>query len=500
MIILLHDIDSQLDQAFVNGEKIDLQSVSTFDHMKELAQKYPQEWIGWSDKKSEAAEWEELKAKAPTKFTAVSKGKPPTFLEGIGYVEDSPFINFKPNQFYPTWLMSSDQGIIHASVINLENEYQPLGLWEYDLNVLTRILQPKGLFCYSNLDTTTADKKHSALLYQFVAQTKKKQWIFFLLLCHIIYEKRFSFYALAKAIFKSRLDLRVDFSSLQKTLSTADEKEDYDVIIPTMGRVEYLKDVLHDLAAQTLKPRQVIIVEQNEDTDATSDLGYLKSEQWPFQLSHDFIHQTGACNARNRAIDKTMSPWVLFFDDDIRVESNFFNRVIINLVESKAKALTFACLQKGESEDQKDYLQWAFFGSGCSIVHRDVIDKCEFDMALEHGYGEDVDYGMQIRNAGYDIIYAPQIQILHLKAPVGGFRKPQIFPWTEDSVQPKPSPFIMYFRQKNFSQLQLKGYKMVQLFKTYRKLGTRNPLKHFSIFSKQWEQSQFYASKLMKAQ
>jgi GT2 family glycosyltransferase len=34
----------------------------------------------------------------------------------------------------------------------------------------------------------------------------------------------------------------------------------------------------------------------------------------------------------------------------------------------------------------------------------------------------DNDFGMQLRNQGHDVLYLPEPQILHLKAPMGGFR------------------------------------------------------------------------------
>jgi GT2 family glycosyltransferase len=40
-------------------------------------------------------------------------------------------------------------------------------------------------------------------------------------------------------------------------------------------------------------------------------------------------------------------------------------------------------------------------------------------MALEFGYGEDTDFGMQLRNKGFDVIYFPDLKITHLKAPMG---------------------------------------------------------------------------------
>ena len=71
-------------------------------------------------------------------------------------------------------------------------------------------------------------------------------------------------YAFAKACFIKSQKLILDLESLQKTeLSVRTESFYYEVIIPTTGRAIYLKDVLNDLAAQTMVPKNVIIVEQN---------------------------------------------------------------------------------------------------------------------------------------------------------------------------------------------------------------------------------------------
>ena len=75
-----------------------------------------------------------------------------------------------------------------------------------------------------------------------------------------------------------------------------------DVIIPTIGRSNYVHNVLKDLAQQTHLPKRVIIIEQHPDPASTSDLDFIYSKSWPFAIKHQFIHQTGACNARNLAL------------------------------------------------------------------------------------------------------------------------------------------------------------------------------------------------------
>ena len=417
----------------------------------------------------------------------------------LGYVEDTPFINVSNAVAYPTWIKSTTAFAIHASLINqLKDQLNEKDSLLYWINSISKLARPLGVLSYQipiyhlqegQFDTTT--------LYRFVKQHYKTRWIFILLMCHMWYESRIPLYAFAKAIFSKSLSLDLDIQALQEAKkAVAQQSLKYDVVIPTMGRASYLKNVLKDLNTQEIVPHSIIIVEQNEDENATTELKFLKDDTWSFEIKHQFTHITGACNARNEAISLTTSPWILLFDDDVRVPRDFSSAVNTFLNNTGATAVTFTCLQKGETEKMQAFKQWESFGSGCSIVHRKIIEKCIFDMALEHGYGEDVDYGMQIRNAGQDVIYAPQIQLLHLKAPVGGFRKPHIFPWKTHAIQPKPSPQIMYHRKKNYTHKQLLGYKMIHFFKWYKNSGVKNPITYLKQFKKAWDLSECYAKEL----
>jgi glycosyltransferase involved in cell wall biosynthesis len=418
--------------------------------------------------------------------------------EDLGYVEDGPFLNINKKVTYPTWLKGTAIVCIHAKLVNMTiATHSSVKNYLYWLNSIGRLSRPLGVLNYQIPTAIQNEEFKEKDLYRFVKQHYKTRWVFILFLCHLWYEKRFPIGSFVKAFFYKRKVLNLKAEDLQSVVKSKDSEEfKYDVIIPTMGRASYLKDVLLDLASQTILPQKIVIVEQNEEKNTKTQLDYLTTQSWPFPIAHNFIHQTGACNARNLAISKTTAPWVLFFDDDNRFDNDIMERVSIAIKATGSKILNLAYLQKGEVEKGTSFKQWESFGSGCSIVHRDIVERCKFDMALEHGYGEDVDYGMQIRQAGYDVIYAPQIQLLHLKAPVGGFRKPHFFPWKEDEVQPKPSPQIMYHRKKNYTHKQLLGYKLVQFFKTYGGFGTKLPWMHYKKYKQAWVQSEKRASEL----
>src|SRR5690606_12319835 len=136
-----------------------------------------------------------------------------------------------------------------------------------------------------------------------------------------------------------------------------------------------------------------------------------------------FTHKTGACHARNLALDETDADWVFFADDDLRIQKDFLERGLGELIKFRLDEITFDCRQEEEVLVFNKMKQWGSFGAGTSIVSSEFAQIIRFDPAFEFGYGEDIDYGMQLRRVGCDIIYHPEIQILHLKAPRGGFRE-----------------------------------------------------------------------------
>jgi hypothetical protein len=103
---------------------------------------------------------------------------------------------------------------------------------------------------------------------------------------------------------------------------------------------------------------------------------------------------------------------------------------------------------------------------------------------------------MQLRHQGHDVLYFPHPEILHLKAPIGGFRtKPQLL-WIDDKVQPKPSPTVMLYILSNNTKQQLLGYKTTLFLKYYKHQKIKNPLSYLLYFQKQWKQSVFWANQL----
>jgi glycosyltransferase involved in cell wall biosynthesis len=511
LIIVYHQNAKIIDVVSINDQKIKFDYELTIAAgLHVLAQQFPDKKILWcSSSVKEQLNIEEIQTLFHHNKMMLSYTPNSTNYLGskIGYVEESPFIKINKKVSYPTWQMSSLVGVVHASVlIAIKDKIKLDSDFEYYLNSVAKVFMPLGLLCYSEpkllIETFIVKEQRASVytLFKFVKQHYRARWILLLLLNLLIYEGKFPFAAfLNAAFFKNRNGKgdNLDVIAVKSSLKVVD-KETIDVVIPTIGRKEYLYDVLCDLREQTHLPKNVIIVEQNPIPESKSELDYLYTEEWPFAIKHTFTHQPGACNARNIALSKVESEWIFLADDDVRFNSVFVNEALGYIKKYGVRAASINCSHQEEIQTYTKIFQWGSFGSGCSVVLSESLKKCQFNLGFEFGYGEDSDFGMQLRNNGLDVLYLSKPTMLHLRAPIGGFRTRPKLAWDDYEIMPKPSPTIMLFKLIHNTKEQLSGYKAILFFKYYKHQKHKNPIQYYKMFKKQWNQSLFWANQLKK--
>ena len=509
MIIIYHQYNAVIS-AVNDGVEIPFESDNIAKTLFVLAAKFPDKWLIWChiDLKEylNTASFETIfhhdKIMASFNVNKFEDYLP----ESIGYIEESVFLKVNRKISYPTWLMSSDAGGIHASVLSkFTNRIKSDRNFNYFLNSIAKSGSSKGLLCYSEPKLILANDVAIPLvkasifdLFKFVKQHYRVRWIFILFLNFLLFEKKITFLPFLYSIrFKNYQKENIDLSkiSVQSKLKVVDTKT-IDVIIPTIGRKKYLYDVLKDLAKQTYLPQNVIIIEQNPVEESISELDYLWKEEWPFTIKHTFTNQAGACNARNLALSQVTSEWVFLNDDDNKFDSNLLHDIFRKIEQYGIFAATTSYIQKNEKLVFKTIHQSGIFGSGNSFVKSNCLKKVSFSMALEFGYGEDSDFGLQLRHCGVDIIYFPEPAIIHLKAPFGGFRIKPKFAWDNEINQPKPSPTIMHVKQKYLTQKQIKGYKFILFFKIMIKHPFFKWNTIYSSLNEKWNVSLKWSKKL----
>ena len=432
------------------------------------------------------------------------------FNRVMGYVDLSVAIKISPNKKYATWLMSSKVGVATLEFLKFGLSIVPQNSdFDYFLKSISKLTQSKGVFCYSepsllnhnfveDYNFSIDDVKKTV---RFTKQHFKIGWLFILFYSFFIHEKNYSFFSAFLSLFYKRRMFNGKIDKVELKTATQIDVRDacLDVLIPTIGREQYLYDVLCDLRNQTVLPQKVIIIEQNPELNSVSTLDYLTTENWPFKIAHTFTNQTGACNARNIGLTAISSDWIFFADDDIRFASNFIEAALQKMIALNCYAASFSCVSKLKTIDSNiNPYQWGGFGAGSSIVHRSSIKDCSFGKGYEFGYGEDGDFGIQIRSNGVDVLFFEQPQLLHLKAPIGGFRTKPIVAWMNESITPKPSPTVMLFRIRNCTVEQNKTYKLKLFLSYYRHQAIKNPLAYYKMFQKQWTVSLKWANELKK--
>ena len=222
------------------------------------------------------------------------------------------------------------------------------------------------------------------------------------------------------------------------------------VIIPTLNRYDYLKDVFKDLENQTYKNFEVIVVDQ---TDAFQEEFY---KGWNLDLKFWFQEEKALWKARNEAIKSSKGDYILLYDDDSLVAPNW--------IEEHLKTLDFfsADLSSGVSiskvgdkvPEHYNYFRWSDqLDTGNVLLKKEVFSKVGlFDRQFEKQRMGDGEFGLRCYLAGYKNISNYKAKRIHLKVSQGGLR--QMGSWDgwrpKKLFGPRPVPSVLYLSRKYF--------------------------------------------------
>ena len=105
------------------------------------------------------------------------------------------------------------------------------------------------------------------------------------------------------------------------------------VLIPTLERYPYLRTLLHQLRSQTIRPYEIIVVDQ---TSAENRDGDLPKDFKDLPLKIIYLAQKGQCLSRNAGLNLVRGDFVLFIDDDDEVPPNLIESHLVNLNRFRA--------------------------------------------------------------------------------------------------------------------------------------------------------------------
>ena len=382
----------------------------------------------------------------------------------------------------------------------------------------------KGLFVESNNQFKGIDTQD---LYSFYIKKFKPGHInYFFMRKGIFKPMHWISFFIAKQKFQKQINIpQIE----QKELIEIKGAPTVSFIIPTMLRQDMTLQLLDDLKAQTFLPSEVVVVDATPNDKRDESL--YNQHNYPFKLVIKWQITKGSCRARNEAINLCTGDYIVFGDDDIRVQPNYIENQIRFLQTYKASACNGLDIQADNFKQNLDDLQnkinklskdrfkvgvASSFNNANSCVERKFVNQLQGnDINFDGGYGEDGDFGLSLLNIGITVLYNPYSRNLHLKPPAGGYRfwgtqskimgknrKKQ--PWELNHpvgwIRPVPSPTIMYGIIKQFDALAQKEYKY-KYFLHYLARGSifKLPFRILYLPMKwvQFNKAMFYAKNLL---
>lgn len=246
------------------------------------------------------------------------------------------------------------------------------------------------------------------------------------------------------------------------------------VLIPSVNRYPYLRTLLTQLRTQTIKPLEIIVIDQTTQNARDKQL---KSEFVDLPIRWFEMDEAGQCSSRNLGLVQSNGNSILLLDDDVEIYDNLIENHIINLHQSQAKISSGIVVELGKDKQIKNSNAIRIsdvFPGGNSLIFKEVLQKTGlFDLAFDHGQRADHDLGMRIYLSGVKMVINPEISILHHHAPQGGLREHKARVITRSASRKSltlrvlPSPSDIYLAKRYFTEHQVSEMLWISIFETF---------------------------------
>jgi glycosyltransferase involved in cell wall biosynthesis len=229
------------------------------------------------------------------------------------------------------------------------------------------------------------------------------------------------------------------------------------IVIPTLNRYEYLKDVLADLEKQDYQNFEVLICDQ---TDAVNEVFY---EDWNLNIRLFKQEEKALWLARNTCIQKAQGEFVLLTEDDVLLPNDWITNHLkcLDFFKCDISAGVFYPEGKKMAINQSFFKLAYHLATGNVCFRKEVFNKIGlFDRQFEKQRMGDGEYGLRAMLNGLKSVSNPFAYCVDVKAPTGGLR--QMGSW--DSLRPtnifapRPVPSVLYLARKYFGNSAARYY------------------------------------------
>ena len=201
----------------------------------------------------------------------------------------------------------------------------------------------------------------------------------------------------------------------------------YSIIVPVYNRPDEIQKLLESLSAQTVKPFELVIIEDGSKERCDHLLGHYRSF---FTIHYHYKENEGRCEARNYGLQCAGGDYMLFFDSDVILPPFYFERLEAAMAASPCDCFggpdaaddSFSDMQKAVSHSMTSF--WTTGGIRGGKVVMEKFCPRTFNMGISRkvyetvgGFndmlGEDIDLSLRIRKAGFDIRLIRETFVYH---------------------------------------------------------------------------------------
>lgn len=216
------------------------------------------------------------------------------------------------------------------------------------------------------------------------------------------------------------------------------------VVIPTLNRYAYLKEVLEDFEQQDYSHFEVLVVDQSEpfqpdfykDFDLT--LRVIRQEEKALWL------------ARNTAIKAATGDLVALSEDDVRIPNNWISNHLRCLDFFKAQVSAGVFYPEGQEipKARSFFAVASQFATGNAMLYKEVFYRVGlFDRQFEKQRMGDGEFGLRVYLEGMLSVSNPYASCIDVKAGTGGLR--ELGSWDafrpSNFFAPRPIPSVLYY-------------------------------------------------------
>ena len=201
----------------------------------------------------------------------------------------------------------------------------------------------------------------------------------------------------------------------------------YSIIVPVYNRPGEVKELLDSLLAQTVKPFELLIIEDGSKERCDHLLDHYRSF---FTINYYYKPNSGRSDTRNYGMERATGDYLLFFDSDVILPPFYFEKLEEAMKANycdcfggpDAADASFSAMQKAVSHSMTSFWTTGGIRGGKAVMEKfcprtfnmglskEVYDKVG---GFEDMMGEDIDLSIRIREAGFTTRLIREVYVYH---------------------------------------------------------------------------------------